>query len=55
MKIKYADDNLKKLCLEHKAAAKKLRVDSARKLRGRYSDLAAHLNVKGLNIGHSTP
>ncbi len=55
MKISFASDHLKKVCLEQKTAVRELGSDSARKLRGRYSDLLAHSCVQEVHAGRPHP
>lgn len=55
MIITFATEHLLRLCLEQKFAVKELGNDSARKLRGRYSDLLAYGHVREVQTGRPHP
>jgi proteic killer suppression protein len=55
LEIGYENDRLRKLCLISREADKRLGRDSARKLRARLADMAAHANVLELHAGRPHP
>jgi len=55
MKINFIDSKIRKLCENSREAEKKLGSDSAKKLRGRLSDLEAVAHVRELMVGRPHP